>query len=184
MFAISDGKFLTQKVVSLGLGLHNRTGMKSPIELLYKLGHCISYDQVNLIETAQAELVQNYKSQSLQLPLIPCTPESKVSTIFWWDNLDRNIETTSGEGTIHNTPGIAFQEISESSYSRPEMTDIPKSGRRSISIKDSLEVPYSKISSKVNPPLFIGPIQQLDESNSDRITTILPMLWKTLSISL
>ena len=89
MFAISNRYFLTLKVVALGLGLHSKTGMKSPIELLHRLGHCISYDQVNHRETIQTELVQQY-SLSLQLPLIPCNPESKVSTIFWLDNLDRN----------------------------------------------------------------------------------------------
>ena len=83
MFAVSNRKFLTLKMVAFRFGLHSKTGMKSSIELLHRLGHCISYDQVNLIETAQAELVQQYNSISLQLPLVPCNPENKVSTIFY-----------------------------------------------------------------------------------------------------
>ena len=82
MYALSNGKYLTQKSVALGIGLHTRTGMKSPIQLLNRLGHCISYDQLNQIETSQAELVQKHQSQLQQLPLIPISPEDKVSTFF------------------------------------------------------------------------------------------------------
>ena len=58
----------------------------------------------------------------------------QVSTVFWWDNFDRNIETTSGAGSIHTTPGIAFQEDSAAVVVRQEEISIPKSKRRSIEI--------------------------------------------------
>ena len=30
--------------------------------------------------------------------------------MFWWDNLDKNVDRTSDGGSIHVTPGIVFQE--------------------------------------------------------------------------
>ena len=54
--------------------------------------------------------------------------------IFWWDNFDRNVETASGAGSIHNTPGIAFQEHSPAAVMRQEDITFPISKRRSIQL--------------------------------------------------
>ena len=77
--AVSKGKFLTPKHASLGLGLHSMTGQKLPITILARLGHCITYDAINEIETAQAELVEHFQSMGLNLPLQPAAIGSKVS---------------------------------------------------------------------------------------------------------
>ena len=63
--AVSKGKFLTPKHVSLGLGLHSLTGQKLPITVVARFGHSIS--TVNEVETAQAELVEHLQSMSLRL---------------------------------------------------------------------------------------------------------------------
>ena len=65
MYAVSKGKFLTFKHVAMVQGLHSVTGQKLPITLLHRVCHCISYDQVNLIETTQAELVQHYQNMAV-----------------------------------------------------------------------------------------------------------------------
>ena len=79
MHAVSKGKYLTAKHASLGLGLHSMTGQKLPITILARLGHSITYDTVNEIETAQAELVEHFQSMALNLPLQPVEQGSKVS---------------------------------------------------------------------------------------------------------
>ena len=53
--AVSRGKKIQYKQLILGQGLHNLTGSKKVIDTLHKLGHCISYNTVCEIETAQAE---------------------------------------------------------------------------------------------------------------------------------
>ena len=60
VFAINKGKFLTLKHTSVGLGLHNMTGQKIPIVILSHLGESISYHTVREIETAQAEVAENF----------------------------------------------------------------------------------------------------------------------------
>ena len=68
MSANFNGKFISAKHASIGLGLHSITGMKIPITIMERLRHSIMYDQVNQIETAQAELVQCFQSLNLNLP--------------------------------------------------------------------------------------------------------------------
>ena len=60
------------------LDLHSASGQKLPITLLHRVGHCISYDQVNLIETAQAELVQHYQNMAVSLLLQTSSNDCKV----------------------------------------------------------------------------------------------------------
>ena len=55
---VTKGKFITSKHFLLGLGLHNITGQKKPIQITNHLGHCIDYDLVCEVETAQAEAAQ------------------------------------------------------------------------------------------------------------------------------
>ena len=68
VYNISNRSIVTLKHCSLALGLHGMTGQKQPILLLSQLGHCISYDAVREIETAQAEIAQ-LSQQNFILPV-------------------------------------------------------------------------------------------------------------------
>ena len=74
------------------------------------LGQCINHHAVREIETAQAELAEFLSCKEISLPLQPKTSTSVAPIIFWWDNFDRFVDTGSGGGSVHNTPGVAFQE--------------------------------------------------------------------------
>ena len=52
---VSRGKKIQYKQLILGQGLHNLTGSRKVIDALHKLGHCMSYNTVCEIETAQTE---------------------------------------------------------------------------------------------------------------------------------
>ena len=148
MYTVSKGEFLTLKHASVGLGLHSLTGQKLPLQVFSRLWHSMTYDQICEVETAQAELVQHLKSLFLPLPICPIDEESKVLTTFWWDNFDRNIETASGAGSIHNTPGIMFQEESACTFNRNENVSIPKSKRRSIRLEDVRPIQATAVNPK------------------------------------
>ena len=77
MYAVSKGEFLTLKHASVGLGLHSLTGQKLPLQVLSRLGHSMTYDQICEVETAQAELVQHLKSLSLPLPIVPLMKKAR-----------------------------------------------------------------------------------------------------------
>ena len=52
---------MTSKHVLLGCGLHSITGIKMPISILSHFGHSCTYNKVQEIVTAQAELVQQMR---------------------------------------------------------------------------------------------------------------------------
>ncbi len=180
LYAVSKGEFITLKHAAMGLGLHSLTGQKLPLRILSSLGHSINYDRVCEIETAQAELIQHFQAMSLHLPIIPATSENKVTTTFWWDNFDRNIETASGAGSIHNTPGIVFQEESEGVASRNEAISIPRSKRRSLLLEDAPPVAYSTVHPKTEPPTFAGKTAVYVKEDSEAHCSSLLILWKSL----
>ena len=153
MHTVLHGDFVTLKHATMGLGLHSLTGQKLPLVVLSRLGHSINYDRICEIETAQAELAQHFQSMSLYSPVMPIDAESKVTTTFWWDNFDRNIETASGAGSIHNTPGIVFQEQSKSTITRDTNVSIPNSKRRSITTQEEYHH-STTINPKAEPPSF------------------------------
>ena len=81
IYNVSNGGFLTVKQCALVLEIHSMTGQKRPIVILSKLGHSISYEKVLEIETAQAEVVERFRSNSNVRPNQPVLESTKV-TIF------------------------------------------------------------------------------------------------------
>ena len=178
MHAVSHGDFVALKHATMGLGLHSLTGQKLPLVVLSRLGHSINYDRICEIETAQAELAQHFQSMSLYSPVMPIDAESKVTTTFWWDNFDRNIETASGAGSIHNTPGIVFQEQSKSTITRDTNVSIPKSKRRSITTQEEYHH-STPINPKAEPPSFAESIAIHVEQETEEKCNNLLLLWKS-----
>ena len=81
------------------------TGFRRVIEILNWLGHIASYQIIKELET---ELTfQETESDN-------CTPtrmslNSEQATCFTFDNLDRFVETLTGENTLFDPVGIAYQ---------------------------------------------------------------------------
>ena len=115
---VTRGKVITTKHFLLGLGLHNITGQSLPIQILHRLGHCIDYNFVCEIETAQAETAQMLATESGALPLKPASRTETVLAYFWVDNFDTNLETQTGKGALNSTHLVAFQEESQNSVAR------------------------------------------------------------------
>lgn len=105
--SISQGKVITPKHYLIGLGVHNMTGQKLPIQILHKFGHCITYPKVCEIETALAEL-SIHQSEGLNvLQLLP-KGEEVIPTFFWVDNFDIKIDRLGGSSMVNTTHLMAF----------------------------------------------------------------------------
>lgn len=78
IYSISNGNFLGIKHCSLGLSIHSLTGQKRPIVILSSLGHSISYEKILEIETAQAEVSEQFRLNSSILPIQPIQEGTKV----------------------------------------------------------------------------------------------------------
>ena len=90
------------------------------------------YDEVVNIETAQAkkaQLIMNSREHSI-LPIIPASATNSVSTVFWVDNFDKNLDTEHGGRAINMTTMMAFQEMSEGAIRADIDSSIEKSRNR------------------------------------------------------
>ena len=101
--------------------------------------------------------------------------------MFWWDNFDRNIETSSGGGSIHNTPGIVFQEQSSDTLWQNREINIPQSNKRSIQLQEIEPIRVS-VNPKTNPGLFIGPMPVQTKLEKHKEVVKLHNLWKVLRL--
>ena len=104
--SVSRGKVVTLKQFLLGVGLHNITGLKTPIRILSHLGHCIDYNLVCEIGTSQAEEAMKHL-ENMELT------ETSIDTpiTYWWaDNFNQTLETQTGHGAIDSTHIVEFTE--------------------------------------------------------------------------
>ena len=45
---------------------HGMTGLRKPVDILSRLGHCCNYDTVRKVETGQEELAQYFMQSQYQ----------------------------------------------------------------------------------------------------------------------
>ena len=126
------------------------------------MGHSCTYEKVRLIETYQAELVQNLRSLQHPLPLVPASDTEKVLTYFWWYNFD--IKKDNAKGSLHTTHGVAYQEESGNCIKVNTETVIPKSKRRSV-VSQPHQLPVRKVDPRKEPALF----EQLDSMDIEKL---------------
>ena len=104
---VTRGKVVTLKHFLLGVGLHNITGLKTPMKILSNLGHCIDYNLVCEVETSQAELAM----QDEQYEELTDDDLNQPRLTYWWaDNFNQTIETQTGHGAIDSTHIVEFSE--------------------------------------------------------------------------
>ena len=84
------------------------TGQKLPIQIVNKLGNCISYPKTGEIETALADLSIKQSNKLNILPTLPVAEEI-ILTYFWVDNFHIKVERLCGSGVVNTTHLMAFQ---------------------------------------------------------------------------
>ena len=111
---VTRGKVVTLKHFLIGVGLHNITGLKTPIKILSHLGHCIDYNLVCEVETAQAEAaLKSLEEQTNELNVTDqlASSRQRVLTFWWADNFNQTIETQTGHhGAIDSTHIVEFSD--------------------------------------------------------------------------
>ena len=111
----SKGRIKTAKHLQLGLFTKRKTGSKLLITCLNRLGHSMSYEEVNYVETYFAELQIN--QQNLRR-YVPFNIKPNVFVTYVYDNCDHNPESLFGE-TMHCTNGIMIQETTDGVKTNP-----------------------------------------------------------------
>ena len=93
-----------------------------------------------------------FSKENMALPILPKDSMSLAPTIFLWDNFDLFVDNLTGAGSIHNTPGIVFQEETGDTIKRNDIS-IQKSKRTSITHEDAPASKRFKVDPKQNPTL-------------------------------
>ena len=151
MAAVTRGKMITAKQYFLALGIHKITGQRKTVDILNRLGHCLTYNLTCEIETALAEKAQELSLKNSLLPIQPADIDSYVLTIFWVDNFDIKVETQTGATSVNTTHMLAFQENCTNSLKQTPEINIPRSRKRKIQPFKMNPTVSAQINSKVHP---------------------------------
>ena len=150
LYNSSNGRIKTMKQLQLGVFTKRKTGSKLLIECLNKLGHSVSYYEVNRFETFTAEnesknaCLQNYVPNNVQ-------PSSFVTFVF--DNCDHNLETINGE-VMHCTNGIIIQRTPKQANHISICSTKPMQKRRSFKPIAKNIAPYIQPKDRKNLPVI------------------------------
>ncbi len=106
VYAITSGRVKLIEYIMLPFSVKSLTGNMELIQILNRLGHGLSYSQVE--ETDKALCLQKQAASEDAIPL-PQNIKSGLFTMLARDNIDRLEETISGEGTSKRVNGIAVQ---------------------------------------------------------------------------
>ena len=107
IYAVSCGQIKPPKQVLLSYGIKSLTGNVELIQVLNRLGHGVSYTQLEENDTALC--LQKMASNLNATTILPQSIKGNVFTNFAWDNIDRLEETITGGGTTHRVNGIVVQ---------------------------------------------------------------------------
>lgn len=107
IFTATNGKIKPSTCITLALSTKSLTGSRRIINILNRLGHCVSYNVAEEIETELAYAC------SIEHRVIPYDLNPCIHTHVAFDNYDQYVETETGKDTLHDTVGIAYQNINE-----------------------------------------------------------------------
>ncbi|KAK7143952.1 hypothetical protein R3I93_014956 [Phoxinus phoxinus] len=140
IYAVTGGQHKTPKHILLTYAVKTLTGNTELIQTLNKLGHGVSYSQLE--ENNIALCLQKLATASNQRVVLPASIKPHVFTNLAWDNIDRLEETLTGKGTSHRVNGIVVQANLYGPHpSRNDLPHIEKLKQRSVTIEDQgLEV--------------------------------------------
>ena len=105
--AATNSQVKTPKHIGLAVTIHHLTGSKEVMTLLNRMGHCSSYDDVEIVNTAWAREMEA-RSQQTGI-VIPSNITVGPFVQFAADNNDFNEETLDGKQTTHATTLVVYQ---------------------------------------------------------------------------
>jgi hypothetical protein len=131
IYAVTCGHQKPPKHVLLTYAVKTLTGNIEIIQALNRLGHGISYSQLEENDTALC--LEKLSCVSTEQAIIPSNIQPYVFTNLAWDNIDRLEETLTGKGTSHRVNGIAVQaNVFGPHLPRAALPSVKKTKQRSI----------------------------------------------------
>ena len=171
IYGVTRGKVVTLKHFLIGLGLHNITGLKTPIKILSHLDHSIDYNLLCEVETAEAEAAQKWMSESQSLQ----QNQESVLTYWWFDNFNQNVDSHSGKGAIDSTHIVELSERNDVNFASSAAANVSCSKRRSLA-PSGIDLPTVKVDKK-EPHVISSPLSENWKQQIDKETKHFNELW-------
>ena len=148
--------------MQLGICVKRKSGSVDLILWLNCLGHTVSYDEINSIETKLAEDQANWREPR---KFVFNNIQPSVFVTFVYDNCDHNIESIY-KVTLHGTKGIIIQKCLQTTNNDINTNPLVKNVRRRSfkSVLNELQ-PYIKTKARLNPvaiPIVDTGVNQLN----------------------
>ena len=161
---LSKGAEQPPKHIGLAMTVRHMTGSKEIVRMLNHYGHCISYDELERLDTAIAnEIIQKHETDGIVLPN-NIRPGRFIH--FAADNNDLNEETLDGKSTTYATTLVMYQEqdIGHGNFGHcflQQSRDKRKERRRTISKNAvNLEITEFHTYGRRPSPVFNGQIRK------------------------
>lgn len=173
IFSMSNGSIKPSSCIALGLTVKSMTGSRKVIDILNRMGCCISYTLTEELETELAFGSSN--DRVLPYGLVSNDPSLRTHVAF--DNFDKYVETTSGKDTLHDTVGIVYQNVVPENYTQMDniaSTDSCMDDKNNDSNRRRGKY-YSNFNCSIEPYLKPGQKPSLVLNGKD---PIFPDLWQ------
>ena len=151
VYGVTCSRLKPPKHILLPEAVKTLTGNVELIRILNRLGHGMSYTQLEEADTALA--LQKLESQGTDGTTLPEGIKPNVMTTLAWDNIDRLEETLSGGNTSHRVNGIVVQPKVFRPEPMPEDVPNKEPGKkpRTIGLVQPL-LPIYNAGERVGPP--------------------------------
>lgn len=149
IYAVTNGQQKTPKHILLPYAVKTLTGNVEIIKILNRLGHGVSYSQLEENDTALC--LQKLAATPNRQVVLPSNIQPHIFTNLAWDNIDRLEETLTGKGTSHRINGIAVQsKIFGPNLPTVSLPKIEKLKQRTVSTEND-ELPVYIAGARVGP---------------------------------
>ena len=150
IYAATRGRQKPPKHFLLPYAIKTLTGNVELIHMVNRLGHGVSYSQLEENDTALC--LQKLAATENHRVVIPTPLQPGIFTTLAWDNIDRLEETLTGKGTSHRVNGIAVQpKIFGPHLQKPALPTVDKKKQRTISTEHT-ELQTYIAGKRVGPP--------------------------------
>ena len=157
VYCVSHARVKLPKHVSLGISVRHLTGSKQLITILNRMGHCCSYEEVELVDTSLANEILA-KSDETGV-IIPSNIHPGVFVQMSADNNDINEETIDGKNTLHATTLVVY-ECKQYGPMPPHQIHANHSHRRRSLARNTLAIEEVSLCGRRAPPTsFLGQIK-------------------------
>ena len=140
---IHNGTQKTPLHISLTEAIYDICRSKTFIQIMNRLGLCISYDEMEKIDTGLAQRTIN--TAGVNRTPIPSTIKNNVLLHGAMDNFDQDENTPSGIGESHDTILMVFQnDQKKSNETSAEISQMPENFPSNKKALDCI-LPYQKL---------------------------------------